>query len=207
MNGIRYSLVFLLALGSPVPSALPEQPGKPVQTEGAGQAAIAGGPPAPDEAAIPQAYDIARYQFIWEKSPFTLSSAAEEPVANFAANYALVGQGFIGGRAYVRILDKTSQQRFTVAEGEPANGVELISLEASNDPLESTARVRKGSETGVLRFDPALLSAASAAPPAVPAVPQPPGNVQPDVNKPTQTPPGTNIPAPRRRRIIVPSSR
>ncbi len=161
-------------------------------------------------AAIPTGRGVERYAFIWEKSPFTLSSAAEEPVAGFSANLVLVGHGVIGGKAYARIMDKATQQRFTVAEGEPSNGIELVSVEASNDPLQSVARLRKGDETGVIRFDPAMLTAAVAAQP-VPqpnaVVPQPPGVPPTAIQQPGQSNPGNQIPAPRRRRIIIPSSR
>lgn len=164
---------------------------------------------------IPRAHSLDRYSYIWEKSPFTLSSAAEEPVANFSDNFALVGHGVIGGKSYARILDKTSQQRFTVAEGEPLNGIELLSVEFASDPLQSSARVRKGAETGIIRFDPAMLTAAAmpqGVPPPNPAHVQPsaavpPGASPPAITTPNSHQPGQNIPAPRRRRIIIPSSR
>lgn len=168
-----------------------------------------------DEALLPEAFPEGRYALIWEKSPFTLASAAEEPVAGFTNNLVLVGLGRINDMPYVRIMDRTSQTRFTVGGEQPHNGIELVDIEPSDDPGESTARLRRGGETGVVRFDPNMLASGSA-PQAIPAPGRAPRG-SPGANAPRPTavnnPQQTNnanardIPTPRRRRVIIPSSR
>ena len=166
------------------------------------------------EGVIPEGYPSERYSLIWEKSPFTLSSAAEQPVqASFTSNLTLVGLGTINDMPYARLLDKASQQRFTVGAEAPHDGIELVSVDPSDDPLESSARLRKGGEVGEVRFDPALLAAASVSAPSPAqqaAANKPPPQRQATARNPAnqrQAGEKEEIPRPRRRRVIIPSSR
>lgn len=160
------------------------------------------------EAVIPEDYPTERYQPIWEKSPFTLSSAAEEPTAGFASNLVLVGIGAIDDSFYARLLDRTSQQRWSVEQGTPYNGIELVSVDTHENPEQASVRLKKGAEEAVVRYDPAMLTAA-AAPTAPVGIPKPPRpNPNPGASANNQPIPQTTtnkIPTPRTRRIIIPS--
>ncbi len=175
------------------------------------------GEPSAMESTIPAAYPLDRYEYIWEKSPFTLSSAAEVPVSNTFNNLVLVGLGAINQQLYARILDKASQKRFTVTKDTPYDGILLVSISPDADPESSSAVLRKGSEEGKISFDPAMLMAAAPVPNQAQLNAQQRAQQQANQKKqqavnqrqPQANNPNQQIPKPRapRRRIVIPSSR
>lgn len=162
---------------------------------------------------IPQGYTAERYASMWQRSPFTLSSVVEAPQAGFAEQLTLASIMQIGDKPYVTILNKQTQKRFTVAPGSPADGIEVVSVTNPTSPKEAVVQLKKGAESGSVKFDLTLLRATAAVPqPGQPQPPQTPG--QPAMPQPPQVnnpgiPPGagarTPTPNTGRRRIIIPS--
>ncbi|MBI4024405.1 MAG: hypothetical protein HY360_05450 [Verrucomicrobia bacterium] len=170
------------------------------------------------EPTLPKGYPAERYDPVWKRSPFTLSSVEQETVkVGFAQQLALVGVAKIGSAETVMIVNKQSQERFTVSEEPGQHGIRLISIQQNLDPLKVAATLKKGDETAVVRFDPVLLKAASAVQPTVhppmttannpagaaPALGQPVQVQASPAPSPPQPPPTTNE---VRRRIIIPAN-
>jgi len=152
---------------------------------------------------VTTAYDIERYRPIWDRSPFTLSSASVEPTAGFASNLTLVAIGKIDQTHYVRVLDKISKQRTSLTPEVNASGIKLVSVQTNDDPLKASARIAKGGEEAVIRYDATLLKAA---PVAAAPVPRPANGRRPYTKSanPNSKSPRTNT-VKRRRRLIVPN--
>jgi len=162
---------------------------------------------------VPEGYSAERYEAMWRRSPFTLSSVTEEPVAGFAEQLSLSSIMMVGDEPHVSILNKQTQKRFSVSPGKPSDGIEIVSVTSPSSPREAEALIRKGVETAKIRFDLNLLKATAAAPGPQPPMPQPgvipqPGSVpQPPGTQPgiqPGTPPNPNA-IRTRRRVIIPS--
>ncbi len=106
----------------------------------------------------PQTYEISRYEHIWEQSPFIVETQVVTQSDGLEKRYSLTGLGKVGDEAIAFLLDRNSQERFSVAVGEtPESGVEVISIELDRDPRQSTATIRVGSEQASIGYDPAAL--------------------------------------------------
>lgn len=124
--------------------------------------------PAADDAPVPPPFDAERYRPLWEKSPFTLASAEIIPTANFADEYAIVSMSKVDGRHYVRVMNKTTQQRITVSSENPVDGIEIVEVSPNRNPLEASVRIRMGGQEGIVRYDANLLRTGAAAVPVMP---------------------------------------
>lgn len=119
---------------------------------------------------IPKSHPVDRYESLWKRSPFTLSSVSDPVVvaAGFARQLALAGVAKIGSVELVTLVNKQSQERLLISSQPNAQGIRLVSLQSDPDPSKITATIEKGVETAVVRFDAALLkSALSAQAPAM----------------------------------------
>lgn len=144
---------------------------------------------------IPAPYPPERYEPIWKKSPFTLSSAAPEATGTFADNIALVGIFKSEGEVYAAILDKTTQKRELVSSKANDKGIRVLQTESSNERDKVSVILEKNGEKATLRYDMTFLQASAAKAPAN----------QPAVTAPNTPPvPGGPPPAtrPPRRRLI-----
>lgn len=197
---------------SPAPS--PEQ----TATNGAPVAAEdAAGEPSPDEtqaaenALLPPAFPLSRYEPLWKRSPFQLESVAP-PVASegLAQRYALTGIAEINGDPIAFLLERATQTRHMIDRQEDPSGLSLLSVDVAKNYTESTVTVRVGSEVGVIKFDTAA-AMQGAVPPGmaggmgrppqipVPGVPMPgavPGMPPPVPPVQAQTAPGIVPPVP-----------
>lgn len=117
-----------------------------------------------EDEAIPRPYPPERYESIWKKSPFTLSSAAPETVAGFAENLMLVGVVKIGGESYVAVLNKATQKRELISRKPNPQGIFLARLESGDEMDKVAATLQKGTETSVMRYDTAFLKSFAAKP-------------------------------------------
>ncbi len=146
---------------------------------------------------IPAGYPAERYEILWQKSPFTLASVAtEQAKPGFAESLVVTGVARIGDEDFLMLFDKKSQERLMLSSTKSAGGIELVTLNASPDPLKTTATVRRGGETAVVRYDPSLLTAPGAAQAAArPGMPgQPNMSLQPGMPNPGGIQPPTAYP-------------
>lgn len=123
--GIRLGLFFLFALGLLL----------------SGQAEIA----------IPDGYPPSRYQVIWQRSPFTLSSANDSSPA--PQKLALTGILQIGNKTYASVIDKDSKHRFMVSQDEPVERISLVEIKNADDPAKVIATFKRDGELIQLRYD------------------------------------------------------
>jgi hypothetical protein len=169
---------------------------------------VVSGVAADSSAFLPKPMDPARYESIWKKSPFTLSSAPADDLtsnAGFIEQLALVGVTRRGDSSFVAVLNKTSGERFLVDANAEGNslGLVLVSISTEQDPNSVVVTLKKGSETGTLKFDPSLFVSANVPPPA-------PNTAAPNVPipRPAWTPsgvPGSRpIPRVKPRQAILP---
>jgi hypothetical protein len=126
------------------------------------------------EAVIPVAYGQERYEPLWKKSPFTLSSANELVPGGFAEKLALVGLVQIGDKQFASILNRDSKERFFVSSEANKEGIVLEKMEIGSEMKDVVVTLKKGSEISTLRYDQEFIkqSQMQAAPPvaALPAV-------------------------------------
>jgi len=174
-------------------------------------------PPAEETspAALPAALDMARYEALGKKSPFT--AVAAEETASFAQDLTLAGFVRLKGEDFVMVANRANASRFLVGQKASPSAQGLVLVEVIRDPkgdaTKMKAKVKKGAEVATLSFE--ATAAAPATPPGqppMPGVPQPvpvvPGTqALPGQKPPAQLQPGQNRPNPpviRRRVIPVP---
>ncbi|HWB58229.1 MAG TPA: hypothetical protein VG733_02005 [Chthoniobacteraceae bacterium] len=121
---------------------------------------------ASDDDAIPKGYPMNRYALLWEHSPFIVASAEQEaPPPSFAQNLVLGGVGDV-----VTVVNRTTQERFTVDTKPNEQGIKVVSVQMDDDPLKTKVTLQKGAETATISFDRGMLAMAQT-PPAQPARP------------------------------------
>lgn len=154
---------------------------------------------------IPEGYAATRYESLWKRSPFTLSSITEDqgPTSAITERYTLGAAYTVGADDYVIVVNRSNpQERLVVTKTPNAQGISLVSISYNNTlPDKTTAIIKQGDETGPVNFDPNLIKAAAAASAAAPMpAPQP-------ARQPTYTPgapPANPTRMIRRPRIIAP---
>ncbi len=163
-------------------SLVAQSPPGPPETGTGGSGAPNAAPAAPavgaaDPAGIPQSFPSSRYSALFEKSPFAIASAPPEVVApteNFATNWVLTGlskqrakEGKESFTVFVRSRDLST--RLVISGDHPTDDISLVSVEEAPVAAKSVAILRKGSETGRVEFDQAVVAAS--APPPSPSIP------------------------------------
>lgn len=121
---------------------------------------------------LPEAYPIERYESLLASSPFSLATPevapppAEppKPKESFADNLVLVGMGAIGDDQFVTVMDKKSNQTRIISFTPDEEGIKLLSMSMTQDPLKASAVLQKGDEQARVQFDSALLAAAAPQP-------------------------------------------
>ncbi|MDD5261486.1 MAG: hypothetical protein PHD76_06510 [Methylacidiphilales bacterium] len=106
------------------------------------------------EVVIPEAYPIERYEPVWKKSPFTLSSVPDAgPTGGLSDKFKLTGVLKIGDEPYVSIYDTENKERFLISRQVNAQGVKLDALQTSDDLSKVVANLSKSGETFSLHYD------------------------------------------------------
>jgi hypothetical protein len=106
----------------------------------------------------PSGYSAQRYEALWKRSPFTLSSISDD-AGTKASNFALAGYLKIGDSEFVTVIDKQSRVTSFVSREPNAQGLKLLSVSTNVDPLKVTAQICKADITEMVGYDPAILSA------------------------------------------------
>jgi hypothetical protein len=139
------------------------------------------------ENVLPLPFPAERYTAMLEKSPFALATpVAPPPVAptkGFAADWYLTGLARFEDQDYVSIKSRDLSVNFSLfgteatkgltGSNESANGVQLVSVEWSNERGKSTVTIKKGDEIARLEFNQAEIQAAAAPVPAAPGAARP----------------------------------
>jgi len=126
---------------------------------------------------------MASFEFLFARSPFSLPTAEES--SPLADRYALTGAAAWGGEQRVFILDRTSQQRHVVSQGQGGGDMLLLEFLPEADPRQMRARVQIAGQVATLAF--------AETPAAAPVVQQP--NAPPVQQGAAATPGGTRTPA------------
>lgn len=108
---------------------------------------------------IPEVFTEERYQHIWTRKPFspptppTLTSQAE----GIEQQYVLSGLLKIGGKWTAFVQDRKSLKRHYISEAVNEIGLQLVSVKENTSSEPPTVTIRSGQQTGVIRFDPAVM--------------------------------------------------
>ncbi|MEO0448397.1 MAG: hypothetical protein AAF191_20220 [Verrucomicrobiota bacterium] len=132
---------------------------------------------------IPRAYPESRYLRIWENSPFELEAppptVAAKSETSFAAHLHLVGVTRVKGKLVVTLHDQKAGMTFDLYEESERNGLQLVSVESSRDPLGTRVRLAKGGREASVGYDQQLLAAKNR-----------PAQVRPNPTRPSTAPSG-----------------
>lgn len=172
---------------SPKPEAVPEPAGAQPGTPGVPSHEE-------DEAAIPTAFELSRYQASWEKNPFLLKTAPiSQPTANWGQDWALAGMFSYNGKIRISIRNKqTNEMKRVSNEVKEGDEFRLVRASFSKSRRDASAVIAKGGQEAELKYDenaaPVTINntvrpGGGAAPGGVPGVPPVPGGVP--INKPS----------------------
>lgn len=157
----------------------------------------------PPNDVLPAAYPPSRYEKFAQHSPFSPPTAAAPPPApvqapkapGWADSLSVAGATQVGGYYLVTILDRGSNEHFTVST-DPAikntRDVTLTSVQWSYSLDQTQVTLQRGVEFAVVKFDPTVAksgSGSSGMPPSSGGAPRP--NTNP-LNRPAFPPPPGN---------------
>ena len=161
-----------------------------------------------------QPRDFARFQFLLDRSPFSLPTAEESsPVAE---RYTLTGAVSINGDPLVFVLDKTTQERHMLSKTPNKLDMALVDYMPDPDPRRMHATIKVSGQLATISYsEPAAVQGQQQAAPQIPgpmpqnpnptAVVNPPpgqivaGGAAQNVQQPNAQPPQRRV---IRRRII-----
>ncbi|MCX6970619.1 MAG: hypothetical protein NTV93_10775 [Verrucomicrobia bacterium] len=139
-----------------------------------------------DPWALPR--DLAQFQFLLDRSPFSLPTAEES--SPLADRYTLTGVASIDGEAMVFVLDKTTQERHMVSKTPNNFDMGLVEYLPDPDPRHMRATIKINGQTATISYSDPV------AQPGQPGVSQTPGMAMPQGQNPTavvNAPPGQTI--------------
>lgn len=145
------------------------------------------------------ARDMASFEFLFARSPFSLPTAEES--SPLADRYTLTGAAAWGGEQRVFVLDRTSQQRHVVSAGKGPGDMLLLEFLPEADPRKMRARVQIGDQVATIAFAEPPQAVVPNQPQNGQPMPAAPGSPQPGVPPPVISG-GTNPNQPVRRSII-----
>lgn len=111
---------------------------------------------------VPKKAKLDRYNSLVTESPFTSEpeiGPIKEP--DLFGDYALIGVSSIGNGGYrVTLIDrKKPDERITVDSGKASSPLSIVGVDFKpGDPLGTSVRMMNGSKTGIVKFDPKLLT-------------------------------------------------
>ena len=148
-----------------------------------------------EETFNPQPLELQRYEHIWKQSPFVVETPVVQKSDGLEQRFVLTGMASMNSVPVIFLLDRQSLSRIMVVSGGKDNpqDIQLVSLQTNPDPRLASATIRKGSEQGTVRYDPAALQVAAASPPAKPGTPAEPASSPP---VPAASPVAGSTPAP-----------
>lgn len=159
------------------------------------------------EALIPTGFKVERYEPIWKKSPFTLSSITTTAPSTAAATLMLTGVLKIGEESYVSVFNKETKERMFLSSKPNIQNIKVERIETGTNLTQVVVTLKKDGEIFNLSYDQNYLNQNNAFPSQLN-----PNNliktIQPNqiiqTNQSNQQAPTTTAP-PIRRRVIVPA--
>lgn len=106
-------------------------------------------------AIIPTPYPISRYEPLWKRSPFVLSTAAAASPIQLAQQYTLGGFAIINNEPYITVVETATQRRYLVSKS-PSKEHRLVLISISDNPdkpLESSATISINGAPQTITFD------------------------------------------------------
>lgn len=101
----------------------------------------------------PVQYPLSRYEQIWKSSPFVAASEVSPQAESLAQRFAVTGFVRIGSSDVVFLFDRKSLSRFSIANGSPAQGVELVDVSETDDLALLRAKVRVEGQVAEIFYD------------------------------------------------------
>ncbi|MEM1159169.1 MAG: hypothetical protein AAGH72_13050 [Verrucomicrobiota bacterium] len=162
---------------------------------------------------IPESYDIARYDHLWQNSPFSMATVTLEEGVD--ATWVLTGISVLDQSPFVSFTNLDTRKSVSLSPGESIDGLKLVHAEWSSNSEQSFAVVDINGAQKKLLFDNKQLAVLASKSAAVPGRPVNPvtQQVKSSTSAQASTPPATvrsNTPAttqnsssiPRRRIIL-----
>lgn len=111
---------------------------------------------------VPDVFTEERYRHIWTRKPFSPPTAPTlKPQAEgIEQQYALSGLLKIDDKWTAFVQDRKSLKRHYISEAVNEIGLQLVSVKESTASEPATVTIRAGQQTGVIRFDPAVMKRA-----------------------------------------------
>lgn len=128
----------------------------------------------------PKPLQIDRYEHIWQQSPFVVETPIAQQSAGLEQQYFLTGIASLNSAPVVFLFDRKSLSRVMVTPDNPAQGIQIVSVDSNPDPQKASVTIKVDQEQAIIHYDASALSPASAS-----TDPKKP----PTGTSPTQTPP------------------
>jgi len=125
-------------------------------TETAAEEQSAGSPDLiENEAVIPTAFDISRYQNTWDKNPFLLKTApVVQSQVQWSQDWALAGMFNHKGKIRISIKNKqTNEIKQISSDSKPDAEFRLVKANFHRNRNEASAVIAKGTEEAELKYD------------------------------------------------------
>ncbi len=131
-----------------------------------------------------QPRDISKFQFLLDRSPFSLPTAEESsPVAD---RYTLTGAASLNGEPMIFILDKTTQERHMLSKTANKLDMGLVEYLPSPDPRQMRATIKINGQVATIAYaEPVASQGQLTAAPQSSGLPHPNQNPSAVVNPPT----------------------
>lgn len=132
--------------------------------------------------------DLAQFQFLLDRSPFSLPTAEES--SPLADRYTLTGVASIDGEAMVFVLDKTTQERHMISKTPNKLDMGLVEYLPDPDPRHMRATIKINGQIATISYSDPVAQQGQ------PGVAQNPGMAMPQVPNPTvvvNAPPGQTM--------------
>lgn len=157
-----------------------------------------------EEALIPTGFKVERYEPLWKKSPFTLSSMTTTAPSAVAATLMLTGVLKVGEESFVSVFNKETKERMFLSSKPNAQNYQVERVETGTNLNQVVVTLKKDGEIINLSYDQNYLNQNSAFPSQFNPINQV-RTIQPNqTNQTNQQAPTTTAP-PVRRRVIVPA--
>jgi len=97
-----------------------------------------------------QPRDISRFQFLMDRSPFSLPTAEE--TSPLADRYTLTGAASLNGDPMVFVLDKTTQEHHMISKSSSKPDMGLVEYLPDPDPRRMRATIKVNGQTATISY-------------------------------------------------------
>ena len=97
-----------------------------------------------------QPREISRFQFLMDRSPFSLPTAEE--TSPLADRYTLTGAASLNGEPMIFVLDKTTQEHHMISKTSSKPGMGLVEYLPDPDPRRMRATIKVNGQTATISY-------------------------------------------------------